>query len=218
MLSLLFMLLACGGPSAGVTPCVDNGQCSEGQACVQDTCVAVECTSSSSCDLGQYCNETSWTCVGGCGDDSDCAAGETCNTESKECEEYGCRTTQLDCEIGEFCETDESSQDFGECYEDTRDHCQTCDSGDRNACSNNSDCWIFEVGDTCRGDSDCPSGQSCDLMSDFSFRCHVDRCLVECNTNQPDSCPRGFACQDITGLGDERCVADCTYLDEEGYL
>ena len=39
--------------------------------------------------------------------------GDSCNTSTQVCETNGCRDTQLDCEIGEFCNVP-----TGECYED----------------------------------------------------------------------------------------------------
>ena len=216
LLSILFACGGAGGTSNGAV-CVDNGQCGEGQACVEEVCTDVACTSSASCDLGEFCSDKNWTCEAGCLSDSDCSAGSTCNTEKRECEEYGCRSTQLDCEIGELCDV-EQTEEYGECYEDTRAHCQVCDAGNNSSCPNNASCFVFELGDNCRRDSDCPDGWTCDMMADFQNYCHRDRCLVECNPNNANACPRGYQCGDTSGFGDYHCIADCAYLDEGGYL
>ena len=71
-------------------------------------------------------------------------------------------------------------------------------------------------------DSDCPSGQACDLTNalpqwGIPGFCHVDFCFMDCNPNAEDPCPRGYSCVDATGLGDNVCFADCEWMQENGY-
>ena len=215
VLTLLF-LTACGGGTKTVE-CVDNGQCSDGQACKEGVCVTAECIASTECGLGEYCSPAEFTCKTGCLDDTDCFAGEECNLENRSCVSYGCRSTELDCAVGEFCDLDPNSNSFGECYKDQRNHCKSCDI-DRNNCPNGMECFISDLGDSCWTDSDCPADWTCDMMSDFNFYCHRDRCLTTCNPNQESSCPSGFQCVDLTGLNEFHCLADCEYLKENGHL
>ncbi len=214
--AMMLFLVACGTTSK--TPdCVDHGQCNDGQACMEGVCAPADCLSSTECGLGEYCSPAKFTCTSGCINDSDCFAGEECNLENRSCVSYGCRSTALDCAAGEFCDTDANSNTFGECYKDTRNHCKICDS-ERNNCPNGMDCFIFELGDACYKDSDCDNNWSCDMMSDFNFYCHRDRCLSTCNPNKADSCPSGFSCGDTSGFGEYYCIADCAYLKENGHL
>jgi hypothetical protein len=212
---LLFWLMACGGPTRD---CIDNGGCYEGEACVNEQCVSVDCVTSSECALEQFCDPASYVCSDGCLEDVDCLAGDECNVATGQCESAGCRATELDCPIGEFCETDESSADFGVCYDDPRPHCELCDATENNTCSGASECFIVEAGDSCQNDADCPSGWTCDRLDVGGGKvCHEDRCLVACDL-ETDSCPSGFQCADVTGAGDIFCSADCGWLDDNGYL
>ena len=183
------MLAACG-PAPESTPagCIDNGDCEEGFACVQDSCSPVECLDSSQCGQGEYCGEN-YVCRVGCLEDADCLAGENCNIEARSCEEYGCRDTQLDCSYGEFC--DEAS---GECYQDSAKNCEVCSLWDLNACGANGACFQFDA---------------LDLLNGY--------CLIECNAAEENPCPRGFDCYDPTGgNGQAYCSAWCPEI--EGYL
>jgi hypothetical protein len=213
---MVFLFTACG--STGKSPdCVDHGQCNEGQACMEGVCADADCLASTECGLGEYCSPAEFTCETGCMDDGDCFAGEECNLENRSCVSYGCRSTELDCAVGEFCDTDANSNTFGECYKDDRNHCKVCDV-DRNNCPNGMDCFMFEQGNSCYSDNDCANGWTCDLFADFNFYCHRDRCLSTCKPNQKDSCPSGFSCGDTSGFGDYYCIADCAYLKENGHL
>ena len=69
-LTLVFFVAACG--TTGKSPeCVDHGQCSDGQACIEGACSIADCLGSTECGLGEYCSPAEFTCKTGCMDDSD---------------------------------------------------------------------------------------------------------------------------------------------------
>ncbi len=151
--ALLFT--SCGSQSVS---CFDNGNCPEGQACLAEVCMDVECLSSSECGLQQFCNTAHYTCDAGCEINADCMAGETC--KEGVCESYGCRDTQLDCFIGEIC-----NLSTGICEQAEGQHCESC-SGI--SCEEGAACFTFEVGAVngycqveCSSDDECPRGYDC---------------------------------------------------------
>jgi hypothetical protein len=91
-------VLGCGARSVGT--CIDRGDCGDLQICDNDACKKVECIESADCGLGRYCED--YTCKDGCGSNDDCLAGETCS-DAHACESYQCRTSALDCGLGEKC-------------------------------------------------------------------------------------------------------------------
>jgi hypothetical protein len=204
---LLIIGLSCSGGTTEAGPCGSSADCGDGEACNQGECVDAACLSSADCDINQFCNPA-YKCQEGCEQDSDCVAGEVCGAETHECESYGCRDTNLDCELGEYCD-----QTTGNCYPSNEGHCDSCDIWDTNSCGPDGSCYYFG-GETCFSDSDCPSGQFCDPMG---FFCHVDFCFLDCNPNAEDACPRGYSCLDATGMGDNICFADCEWMQENGY-
>ena len=201
----MLLALACTGAPTEAGPCGSSADCEDGQACSDGACVDAACLSSADCDINQFCNPV-YKCQDGCESDSDCVAGETCN--ANQCESYGCRDTNLDCEPGEYCD-----QTTGECYPSDEGHCASCDIFDTNSCGPSGSCYYFG-GDFCWSDADCPAGQTCDPNA---FFCHVDFCFMDCNPNAEDPCPRGYQCVDATGLGDNVCFADCEWMNENGY-
>jgi hypothetical protein len=182
MIAVLLFVLGCVG--AKQPECVDNGNCHDGQACVEQTCQDVECLASIDCAFGNYCDleESAYECRSGCASNDDCPAGEECNLDDNECEAYGCRNTDLDCGLGQFCDEDE-----GECYDAEGEFCTSCDDDP-------TDC----------GDSTCFSFNPDD-------RNHDNYCLAPCRVGE-DDCPRGYDCVDVTEMGDYYCFADCTAL------
>lgn len=194
--------------------CTYRSDCADLEACVDGTCEAVECFDSTDCAEGKFCTQGR-TCKAGCGSDLDCVAGETCN-DNNECAVYACRDTELDCAYGQYC------QSSGECVDSKKPHCDTCDATINVDCGDNDTaCVVWDAPKTCNGsDSDCPSGYACDLFPDFQYYCHQDRCLVTCDPDDADPCPRGFACIDGILEGDPNayCVGDCDYMSDNGYL
>jgi hypothetical protein len=247
---LLLLLSACDGSKAA-EECVQNGDCEEGQACIDGSCATVDCLSSAGCDIQQYCGDD-FTCKDGCDADEDCFAGERCDTSTNTCRDYGCRDTQLDCDYGQICDVVS-----GQCYDWAEDHpgadlCGSCDpSVTTGRCGNDGLCFLAEEQGACSSTTfSCPSGQACgiaeydDSSSCFDTVFHSDcrsgeycldsygaqgpfcsrvacftgQCYEGCDPDDPNACPRGFQCVDASGDRDYVCFADCTYLQDGGWL
>jgi hypothetical protein len=215
VLALLAALaLACDGPS--VPECLDHGDCGEREACIADRCQKVACIDNSHCQLQQYCDPTgdAYTCVDGCTQDDDCPSGEACEAESHSCQPAGCRSTVLDCAYGELC--DPAS---GTCAADERAHCQLCDAMAAGICPGDGECAVdVDDDELCQRDEDCAPEQSCDELDGGRY-CHTDRCRYLCDPDDPDACPRGWAC--LANLAQPEvftCVADCRWLEQQGLV
>ncbi len=156
---LLVAWLACS--VATDTPeCIDAGDCTAGTACIEDTCQQVDCLSSSECELGQFC-DADFACRAGCMTEHDCASGQTCDEEALECVDSACRTSDLDCSLGERC-----NPLTGTCVAGG-EVCRDC-STDATACGASAICVTFEGSeaesycyDYCDTDQQCPAGFSC---------------------------------------------------------
>ena len=182
---------ACAGGGEPIAACVDNGDCSEGEACLLDVCEPVQCLSSTQCGIREYCDDETYVCRAGCLEDTDCRAGEACNTGTNTCEAYGCRDTQLDCAIGETC-----NAVTGECVFDNSGHCDTCQP----------DPWGFEPSGSCTN-RNAVCGSFIDAPDQYF-------CFQPCTApGQPDACPRGYECIDNAfGDGFPYCIAFCPDL------
>ena len=210
MIQSLSMLVAiCVAVFTGchTTECENTSQCSDGQACIEETCEDVECLNSSDCDIQHFCTDK-YTCLGGCEADGDCRAGEICDTDVHQCTGYSCRDTELDCEYGEYCDTT-----TGECYEDAS-HCTECPDG---SCDGGGACETLG-GELCKSDKDCEGHETCEYYAGFGSICSADYCFFECNPDDEEPCPRGYHCLDFYGDGSfTGCYADCGILSELGY-
>lgn len=170
--------------------CEDNAGCAEKQICSEKShqCLDVGCVTSADCGLSRYCDTKAHQCAEGCLSTDDCRAGEKCNAVSGTCAPYGCRSTQLDCAYGEFCNTE-----TGQCYKPSQEYCESCNAARETTCGGNTMC-IYYQGD----------------------RPQDGWCIVECNLNAADPCPRGFECVENPGFN--YCQADCAWILENGYL
>ena len=208
LLALGVLLVGCGRRSAPV-PCFDDGDCGGGgevEACVEGNCQAVDCLTSLDCAIGSWCdNERSedgsareLVCVDGCQGDPDCLAGTDC--QEGVCLERPCRSTQLDCGMGEVC--DETT---GACEPAGAAYCAPCDStlttvddggtawdpcddhflGHPECGGIGSFCIGDGSGDTfcapdCELDVDCPQGYACAVIqSDLTALCGDPPGVVE---------------------------------------
>ena len=178
---MLGMFAACGHTDE----CVDLGDCGNLEICDLGACLSVECVLTADCGIDAYCEQTGFTCETGCESDDDCVAGEDCVDATHACTAYGCRSTALDCAVGQECELA-----TGTCYDSPS--CETCSGADSPECGTGA-CVDFEPDDA--------GGDYC-----------LTPCLV---VDDPEQCPRGLECRDLSGAGDLYCYADCPALLEE---
>ena len=236
---LSFALVACTGSSSpentssGLT-CSNSSDCPVDELCLEKTCQAVECASSLDCELEEHC-DSDYECKNGCENDEDCFAGDSCDKDAGECETYGCRTSELDCGIGEFC-----NEMTSECYADNRDHCKSNCTWDEVIYGENTvgECANFDAGSgSCMGDfygsqSGCSGGALCwpDNLDDQNgyFQQIPGTCITfyrffTCDDNSAqEQCPNGFTCQGIYysdgTVTQSVCIGDCPYYLENGYI
>ncbi len=181
-ISLLLMLASCG---RNEEECVDFGDCDDLEICDLGTCVSVECVLSQDCGIDEYCDQTGFTCEAGCESNEDCIAGENCSEDTHECSPYGCRSTALDCAVGQECDLV-----TGTCYDSPS--CEPCTGADSMECGAGA-CVDFDLENV-----------------------GGDHCLMPCLVvGDPEECPRGLECRDLSGVGDLYCYADCPALQEE---
>jgi len=174
---------ACGAEPEG---CVDLGDCDSLEVCDLGTCVSVGCILSADCGIDEYCDEVAYTCAAGCGTDDDCLAGEDCSDDTHVCTAYGCRSTALDCAVGQQCDLP-----TGECFDVST--CEAC---------------------TGPNSTECGLGACVDFDEDPEVT--DEYCLMPCLVAEdPEQCPRGLECRDLSGVGDLYCYADCPSLQEE---
>ncbi|MFH1469150.1 MAG: hypothetical protein ABIO70_32480 [Pseudomonadota bacterium] len=246
VLLLLAPLTACviSGPNSGPDgDCQDNSQCDVMQACLEGACEDVQCLVSADCPLHSFCTveAQTYTCREGCSSNDDCMAGENCDSDSHSCVAYGCRSTELDCPVGSTCNTA-----TGQCT-DVAGLCTTsCDVGSMSdTCGGSASCQVGETAGECTRDRDCDTGYLCDMFQVTSEECytnqdcsigtcygaipgflagacvqnlcHVDFCMPDCNTSQPN-CPAGFSCESL-GVGTQGvCWGACQWFLDNGYL
>ena len=210
----------------GQNYCNNSAECGEGLLCVDNHCLESECFSSTDCQLEEFCSEF-FQCVPGCMQDSDCLAGDACVENT--CTTQGCRSTELDCEVGEYCDTSTQS-----CYEDSFDHCGSCDFNQWQSGISGGECVVYSYDEFsyCNWDSwtqtgtGCRASESClpmylidPLASNGGFCASIYK-FKTCSPGVEDTCPRGFNCiADIYGDGSNTnvCISDCDYLISNGY-
>ena len=199
--ALVALVSSCSGRQT-TAECYDTSQCpadvGELVACVDAACETVECLATSDCSLGQICDVENdrYECVQGCNTDTDCPAGFSCSDDGT-CAEYGCRSTLLDCDFGEFC-----NEATGQCESDDRPHCTPCDT-----LGNNID--FGEIFDTCddviTGNDSCGGpGAVCTTIAVGEIALTDSPiCYVPCQGE--GDCPMGFVCSELT-FGSEGCT------------
>jgi hypothetical protein len=224
---IALLMAACTGGPGSTIECVDNGNCLDGQACIEQICTDVDCLTSDDCSLENVCTEA-YTCVPGCEDSDDCLAGFFC--DAGQCAAEECEVSELDCAIGEVCNN-------GDCQDYPGQLCNTCTSdwdcggglcGVKDitettcdpiwgGCNGNQACGGFYTGQTCSNASQCnvsayggcdtPTGQC------YDYFCYEGACLPACNgANDTTSCPSGFECMS-DGIS-WFCSGDCWAYDE----
>lgn len=188
--------------------CQDRSGCEKNEDCLSadlfcdtgtGTCLSKgRCTTDLHCPLGQVCDIAKSTCVEGCRRDGDCP-GISCRCGDKPCACTGTTQAEIEaCEIGtcdsQFCSNDSfcpygmicgSAPDAGtpgnECYTDydpkRRPYCDGCQYG--------------------AGITPCGSGPNFCLVD----TAHPGNYFCGADCSEGQSCPRGYACQDVIVVG-----------------
>ncbi|MBM75220.1 MAG: hypothetical protein CMK59_07450 [Proteobacteria bacterium] len=209
----------------GGQACYNSADCPKNSVCLDEICQRRGCITSADCKIGRYCTEQ-YKCRAGCELDSDCFPGQEC--QDNVCLEYSCRSTDLDCRVGEFCGEDG-------CQSDPFPHCEPCEVEDFYQGVDNGLCVFLEIDyeQWCEWNPQTQQGSSCsDGLTCFprSFLdpnagggvCAESLALKFCESD-PD-CPRGFTCyQNIFYSQDPEnqvnaCIGECDYYVEQGYL
>lgn len=176
MILALVSLLAWGCKSK---ECEQNLNCASSEVCMEGQCVARTCMDSSTCPMEHFCNADSGTCTAGCEYDRDCYPYHRCDT-SGQCVENGCRDTELDCALGQYCNTL-----TGECYDAGGAYCHTCkvdsDCGGTNYCLDigSPDGSRYCLVDCSLG-QECPRGYSCVSIIDSGQNVVGEGCYARC--------------------------------------
>lgn len=194
-----------GDDLAGVT-CAMRGFVSGPLACASDClgfdesgCRGPECTSSASCQVGQYCHPQQHACVAGCDGNPRCPAGDECDLGNNRCRDKA-----------ELCNGQDDDLD-GTSDEDFPLKNQPCDGDDADQCASGT--WVCnaaQIGLDCSGDvnrvetcdgndNDCDTqtdedwptrGQACDgsdsdTCANGTFQCNASHSGVECVGDGP---------------------------------
>jgi len=183
LLSSLLLGVVAGCPSG--PQCEIPSDCPEGQTCNSaGQCITQSCTSSNDCEVESYCNLEAAQCTAGCLNDRDCLPTHVCDQDAKRCITPGCRSTELDCNVGEFC-----NALTGECYDAGGMYCAECESRE-----------------DCNGGN--PDGPNWCLRMGGNSQTY---CGVDCSQGQP--CPRGYDCLRVITVGQVtvayQCAAPC---------
>ncbi len=223
--------------------CGEDGSCPSGQVCdeVANECIA-ECVDDASCGSGLICELNTKLCRTGCREDEDCRVGERCG-EGNVCELFLAQSCQdVRCEEDEFCDqftldclpkcVDEPDQPTscgeGERCDPASFRCTSincpgqtsaqCDGNEQSPYWRDDLCQCVE----CQRNSDCETGQVCDLGTGLCQACEsacdagtpgtcggitpycVDTCCVACLSDS--DCPVDKAC--VEGRCADRFACD----------
>ncbi|HEX4620259.1 MAG TPA: hypothetical protein VH208_01715 [Myxococcaceae bacterium] len=184
------------------TGCQSNGDCPEAnQFCdtTTSTCLPIgRCNLDIQCPLGTVCDTSSSTCVKGCRSNGDCAGisclcdGGPCNcTGTTQADRQSCLIGKCDsnfCADNSFCQygwqcgiIPDAGVPYSQCYNDYdpvhRPYCANCTfGGGTNTCGEGPNYCLI------------------DTTNAGAFYCGSD-------CSQGQSCPRGYACQDVIVVG-----------------
>jgi len=213
--------------------CTVSAECGINQYCNASYECAPGCGDDADCVAGQICNPSTKACEAyGCRDTQlDCNYGEFCDPTTRSC-------FAADQDLCGSCNPNNAgSCGNGACYvNEVLDRTCNARNGDRD-CASGSYCGIFEVDTsfTCDDwigfpdDSQCPNGWYCDTLDpgtapvgNYCHRdsCYTAACFYECGSDSrtDEDCPRGFQCVGLGAGAGEVCVADCAYLESNGFL
>jgi hypothetical protein len=173
------VVTACGGGGTSYVPCAVDGDCKDGEICIDNRCQSsTGCTQDSDCKNGRVCLEG--VCrTAECNSDGDCGANQHC--ENHKCVDNPPCVTDNDCLPTEYC-------DAGTCKIRQQ---KTCTQD--NECAANELCLdqVCTAKATCTQDDQCPSGTVCSkgqcnrpCASDTDcgnlYKCVDRHCLQQC--------------------------------------
>ena len=176
--TLCVALLLAGGILGGCAKeCEENLHCGIDEICSAGDCAPRGCGSSDDCPMETYCEDETGECNVGCQSDRDCFPYHRCD-EAGLCINAGCRSTTLDCEMGEFC-----NPLTGECFTATGDYCKPCehedDCGTGNMCISIGGSGTY-CGVDCALGQECPRGYECGAVQDVSGNILGYQCFTAC--------------------------------------
>ena len=159
--------------------CEQSLHCEPGEVCSDGACVPRTCGASADCPLETFCDDEQGICQGGCQSDRDCYPYHRCD-EDNQCISHGCRSTVLDCSMGEYCDPV-----TGECFMATGSYCKECereeDCGTGNMCLRIGDpSGQTYCGVDCSTGQECPRGYSCGRVVDPAGNTVGYQCVSAC--------------------------------------
>ena len=127
--------------------------------------------------MEQFCSVEQGTCQAGCETDRDCFSYHRC--EEGSCVNHGCRSTVLDCAMGEFC-----NNLTGECYPAAGPYCRECNGdedcgGGANRCVRIGGVGLY-CGVDCSAGQECPRGYNCSSVVDAVGNPVAFQCVTAC--------------------------------------
>lgn len=177
--ALIALGLGLLGAGCGKNECLEDQHCGLDQSCVDGECVDVVfgCASSTDCPMEKFCDHGSGVCQDGCEYDNDCYPYHRCD-DSGQCVAGGCRSTVLDCAMGEFC-----NPLTGECFEAVGDYCRECEHEDD--CGAGNMCLSIGYSQTycgvdCAMGQECPRGYECGRVQDVAGNILGYQCITAC--------------------------------------
>ena len=214
--------------------CAKDGDCSDGNSCTADTCVAGKCAfaslSTGTCDDGNACTSedacSAGKCAGKlktCDDTKDCTT-DSCDSKTGACK-FDAKAEGSFCSDGNSCTFADTCDKAGNCLAQVSADGITCSDG--NACTTKDACQ----GGTCKSSTNAADGSFCsdDTPCTTGDACASGKCVgptPACNDGNPcsvDECtktgtstftcaskagPDGVACDDgLTCTFDDLCTA-----------
>ncbi len=181
-LTMLLALLVLVLPGCKPKACETSDNCPAGTICT-DTglCQTIQCGSSNDCPVENWCNLDTGDCEAGCLSDNDCLPSEKCDVEQRECIKPTCRSTQLDCEFGQFC-----NQLSGACFDAGGNYCKSCERSEDCGATGNNLCLRFGgqldsyCGVDCSAGQECPRGYDCVRVTTSGQATLSYQCIAAC--------------------------------------
>jgi hypothetical protein len=164
----------------GISTCETPADCPTGFVCTDSgSCQVISCNSSLDCPIESWCAAETGQCQAGCLNDRDCLPTQACDQDSLSCYVPGCRSTALDCDIGEFCNTVS-----GQCVQAGGFYCSECETSFDCGSENN---WCIRMGTSqtycgvdCSAGQECPRGYFCSRVRGAGNVTVAYQCVAPC--------------------------------------